>query len=649
MEMMHQKAARISGVKLSSLGEKVSLYKTPAFEKIHKTILEIGENSRNPVQASQSINILCDELLENIAIPPRPSNGSTYFNSFAFKAPVAVIQHINRLLLCKNLLDGRRINDLLNKELLTRIRQCTAETIEKNKYLLLLWVLKFPLIEQALKRKKLHYKEDVYQGSYAILLRCVERCNLERNESFNAYFAKALQWNIPRILWQIKNEKEILLGDRIINEGRAGREVISPLPTVQTAEGKEGKKEILDNLLLEWWHKVKAGVKLLTGKTEFSLETIREVYFLLKTLPYKKSQLYELSKVNIIVSEKPLNVSGKNDANSRFDEFTEFIRHITLIYIAYRMLKQGNNQAQIARELQLSRERIRQYVQLWIKPYIKSKLKKIGLTTARHAVSEAYFKTKKQQKTARLLLQKFFTEDTSINPPPLITRVNPSKFIKLFKLTIRFPKRIIVPGQKLRISAEVFGKENRLNLRTYSHNESIGWCLAHWDTKKHCLVSSTSKTTVTLIPSKIPEEQLQKQLYRHFVKAVRRGIVAEPPEMKLKIKTSSKYPCIATAIFGKSSALYLNLTDTFYLLNIIGVQLNAPEKSILVKFEAVGKQNHVEYKHVLLSGNVQWHYRALIAKEDKTGKMLFYPLGGRNVQPVHFEYMFNEIKHKKTV
>ncbi|MCX5902704.1 MAG: hypothetical protein NTV89_04370, partial [Proteobacteria bacterium] len=232
----------------------------------------------------------------------------------------------------------------------------------------------------------------------------------------------------------------------------------------QSVEGKEGKKEILDNLLLEWWHKVKAGVKQLTGKTEFSLETIREAFFILKTVRHNKSKLSELSKVTTLLTERPQNFSRKNCVSTCFDEVTEFTRHVTLIYIAYRMLKQGNNQAQIARELHLSRERIRQYVQLWIKPYIKSKLKKIGLATARHTVSEAYSKAKKQQKTARFLLQRFFTDDTSINPPPLITRVNPSKFIKLFKLTIRFPKRIIVPGQKLKISAEVFGKENRLNL-----------------------------------------------------------------------------------------------------------------------------------------------------------------------------------------
>jgi hypothetical protein len=503
-------------------------------------------------------------------------------------------------------------------------------------------MLKFPLIEKALKRKKMRYKEDVYQGSYSILLRCVERCNPERTECFNAYFTKALQWNIPRILWQLKNEKEVLVGDRMVNEGRAGREAASPPAALQTAEGKEGEKEILDNLLLEWWHKVKAGVKQLTGKSEFSLETIQEAFFILKTARHKKSQLWEFSKVNTLLSEKPRSFAGKNCESARFDEVTEFIRLITLIYIAYRMLKQGKNQAQIARELQLSRERIRQYVQLWIKPYIKSKLKKIGLATARHTLSEAYSKTKKQQNTARFLLQRFFTEDPAIKPPPLITKVNPSRFIKFFKLTIRFPKGMILPGQKLRIAAEVFGKEMRLILRTYSHNENIGWCLAHWDRKRHCLVSSTGKTTVTLIPYKIPEEQLQKQVYRHFVKAVRRGIVAEPPAMKLKIKTFTKYPCIATAIFGKSSSLYLNLIDTVYLLSIIGVELNALEKSILIKLEAVDKQNHVEYKQILLSGNVQWRYRALIAKGDEAGHLLFYPLGERNVPPVHFEYMYQK-------
>ena len=647
--MVRQKAADIPGIALSSLKGKTSLHKSPAFIKIYHTINEISQNTQNPAQASQHIETLCDELIANMAIPPSRSNDSSYGSSFAFKTHVALIRQINSWLLSHTMGDHRRVNDLLNRQLLSRIRQYRNDTIKKNRYLLVLWMLKFPLIEQTLKRKKMQYKEDLYQGSYSILLRCVERCNPERTESFNAYFAKALQWNIPRILWQIKNEKELLVGDRIINEGRAGREVTSPTAALQAAEGKEGgKKEILDNLLLEWWHKVKAGVKQLTGKHEFSLDAIQEAFFILKTARQEKSQLWELSKVKTLLHGKTRNSAVKNGVSTCFEEGTEFIRHVTLIYIAYRMLKQGKNQAQIARELQLSRERIRQYVQLWVKPYIKSKLKKIGLATARHTVSEAYSKAKKQHQTARFMLQRFFAEDPSINPPPLITRVNPSKFIKLFNLTIRFPKHMIVPGQKLKISAEVFGKENRLIMRTFSHNENVGWCLTHWDTKKDCLVSSTGKTTVSLIPYKIPEEQLQKQVYRHFVKAVRRGILAEPPAMKLKIKTFAKYPCIATAVFGKSSSLYLNLTDTFYVFSIIGVELNAPVKSILVKFEAVDKQNHVEYKQIILSGNIQWHYRALIAKEDEAGNLLFYPLGERNVPPIHFDYMYHEAKHQKS-
>jgi hypothetical protein len=72
--------------------------------------------------------------------------------------------------------------------------------------------------------------------------------------------------------------------------------------------------------------------------------------------------------------------------------------------------------------------------------------------------------------------------------------------------------------------------------------------------------------------------------------------------------------------------------------------LNTLEKFLPAKFgsyaEVVDKQNHVEYKQILLSGNVQWHYRALIAQEDQSGNMLFYPLGEKNVPPVHFEYMY---------
>ena len=340
---------------------------------------------------------------------------------------------------------------------------------------------------------------------------------------------------------------------------------------------------------------------------------------------------------------EPLEKKGRKPAkqargSSTFSETTEFARYITILYIAYRMLKHGTRQAQIARELNLSRERIRQYVQTWIKPYIKTKVKNVGLATARYDFLRDYHHERKRYRTARVLLHNFLSAKEPAAPPPLITRVNPGRGIKLFKLNISCPKKTVMPGQLVRIAAEPFGKEIRLIMSTYSHKERMGWCLVHWDAAKERLVSSSNKVTVPLIPFKMPEEKVLRQVYRHYVKAIRKGLIVQPPEEKLKVKTSAKYPAIAISVFGRSSSLYLNLANTQYVMSIIGVQAGTQEKSLLVKFEAVEKQGHVEFKQILLSGTNQWHYRALIAKKDSGGNDAFYLLREKNSLPLRFEY-----------
>ncbi len=609
-----------------------SLYKSPAFGKIQAVLFEIAEQGQDTAQLAQSVNKLCAVLLENIAVPPTFPLDSAFGKSFAFKTHLALIQHINRHLL-HTTRERRTIVNMLTKELIIKIKEQPSDMVEKNKYLFLLWILKFPLIEHAVRKKMVQYKEDLYQGSFAILLRCIERCNPERAESFDAYFAKALFWNIPRLFWQIKNEKEILMDDRGMDQNRECTEILSNSSGNFPGDGREEKKEIVDNLLREWWQSVKAGVALLTGKTEFTLDAIQKAFFILQTARQRKSNVWEHARVHELLA-------GLDPQAVAVDPAT-FIRNITLIYVTVCLLKQGKKQAQVARELHLSRERIRQYVQFWIKPHLKSKTGKISLSTARHAVVTSYQHAKKQFRQARGLLLKFFAEDQSVTPLPLVTKVTPNKNIKLFKLNIRFPKRLVVPGQVVRISAEVYGKENRLIFRTFSHQERIGWCLVHWDARQQRLVSSTNKTTVTVIPFTLSETQLQNQIYRHFVKAVRRGIAVDPPETKLKIKTAVKYPYIATTIFGKSSPLFLNLTNTYYLMSIIGVQMDGAEKSLLAKFEAVGKEGHVEYKHITLTGTDLWHYRALAARKDANGNLHFFHQRERHV-PVHFQYGYGE-------
>ena len=641
--MVQRKTIPASDVQFPAHGKKKAPgYKSPALDKIHTTILAIDPGRDNPSQFALSIRHLCTVLLENIAIPPRLDSDNSYGSSFAFKTHLALIGQINRWL-SHTASNSRRIKNQLNRDLLGRIRRHRSDTAEKKRYILLLWMLKFPLIEQALKRKNMHYKEDLYQGSFAILARCVERCDTERMEYFDAYYTKALVWNLPRLAWQIKNKSELPVLDTVISGGRVpGDDISAHHDDDRATGGSEDNKEIIENLLHEWWQKVKAGVKQITGTAEFSFDAIADVLTRLKTARRETSHLYDLSKRNELVGKKIRNPADHACGSSQHLEVTEFVRYVTMIYIAWRMLRHGKKQAQIARELNLSRERIRQYVQTWIRPYIKTKIKKVGLATARHGLLRDYHHNKKQYRATRVLLHKFFTGAAAAAPPPLITRVNPGRGIKLFKLDIRCPKKTVMPWQMVRIAAEPYGKEIRLIMSTCSHKERMGWCLVHWDNTKERLVSSSNRGTVSLIPFKVPEEQVLKQGYRHFVKAIRRGLVVWPPETKLKVKTSLKYPVIAGAVFGRSSALYLNLTNTHYLVSIIGVQANAREKALLVKFEAVEREGHVEFKHIMLSGTDQWHYRALIARKDETGKTCFYALADRDAGPVEFEYLYNE-------
>jgi len=635
--MVQKKSISVRDAAVPSQGMKAAAYKNPALDKIHQAILAIERANDDPAQSAQSVHHLCALLLENIALPARAGGDNAYGRSFPFKTHLALILHINRLLQ-HSVKNSRRIRELLNSELLESIRRHRGDTVEKNRYMLLFWMLKFPLIEHALKRKRMCYKEDLYQGSYAVLSRCVEKCDPGHMDRFDAYYTKALLWNLPRLMWQIKNRKEIPLPDRGARGSSPGTGLNAAHDDSRAAQASEDKKEIIDNLLYEWWQKVRPGVKKITGETELSCDALAAVLARLKGARAEKTHLFIHSRMNELMGENGHEPAQQSRSSVSGSEAAEFVRYGTILYIAYRMLKHGTRQAQIARELNLSRERIRQYVQTWIRPYIKTKIKKVGLATARYGFLRDYQRERKQYRTARVLLRDFLAAKEPAAPPPLITRVNPGKAIKLFNLNIRCPEKTVMPGQLVRIAAEPYGREIRLIMSTYSHKERMGWCLVHWDDAEERLVSSSNKITVSLIPFKMPEEKVLTQVYRHYVKAVRKGLIVQPPEEKLKVKTSAKYPAIAITVFGRSSALYLNLTNAQYLMSIIGVQAKAPEKSLLVKFEAVERQGHVEFKQILLSGTDQWHYRALIAKKDAAGNDEFYYVRERNSPPVRFEY-----------
>jgi hypothetical protein len=613
-------------------------YKNPALHKIHQAILAIDRAGEDHAQSAQSIHHLCTLLLENIALPARDSADNGYGRSFPFKTHLFLMLQINRLLQ-RTAKNSKLFRERLNSELIESIRRHRGDSVKKNRYMLLFWMLKFPLIEHALKRKRMCYKEDLYQGSFAVLSRCVEKCDPGHPDLFDAYYTKALMWNLPRLMWQIKNRKEIPAADG----GARGSSREAGLHAAHdenwAGQASEDKKEIIDTLLHEWWQKVKSGVKKITGETELSSDALATVLARLKGARAEKTHLFIHSRMNELLGKKGHEPVPQSRNSVSVSEAAEFVRYVTILYIAYRMLKHGTRQAQVARELNLSRERIRQYVQNWIRPYIKTKIKKVGLATARYGFLRDYQHERKRYRTARVLLHDFLvTKEQAAPPPPLITRVNPGRGIKLFNLNIRCPEKTVMPGQLVRIAAEPYGREIRLIMSTYSHKERMGWCLVHWDDAEQRLVSSSNKITASLIPFKMPEEKVLTQIYRHYVKAVRKGLIVQPPEEKLKVKTSAKYPAIAITVFGRSSALYLNLTNAQYLMSIIGVQAKAPVKSLLVKFEALERQGHVEFKQILLSGTDQWHYRALIAKKDAAGNDRFYYLRERNSLPVRFEY-----------
>ena len=283
----------------------------------------------------------------------------------------------------------------------------------------MLWMLKFPLIEQALKRKHMHYKEDLYQGSFAILARCVERCDTERMEYFDAYYTKALVWNLPRLAWQIKNKSELPVLDTVMSGGRGPVDNSSARnDDDRAAGGSEDKKEIIENLLHEWWQKVKAGVKQITGTAEFSFDAIADVLTRLKTARRETSHLYDFSKRNELVGIKIRKPADLACGSSQHLEVTEFVRYVTMIYIAWQMLKHGTKQAQIARELNLSRERIRQYVQTWIRPYIKTKIKKVGWQLPGSGLLREYHHNKKQYRASRVLCINFFRGSSGCSSAP---------------------------------------------------------------------------------------------------------------------------------------------------------------------------------------------------------------------------------------
>ncbi len=62
-------------------------------------------------------------------------------------------------------------------------------------------------------------------------------------------------------------------------------------------------------------------------------------------------------------------------------------------------------------------------------------------------------------------------------------------------------------------------------------------------------------------------------------------------------------------------------------------------RSVVVKFEAIEKEGHVEFKEILLTGKDQWHYQALILKRNRNGTETFYSLAHKNHRLVAFVYL----------
>ena len=279
--MVHKKKIPARDASPTAQGKKAAAHKNPALDKIHQAILAVDRAGDDSAQSARGIRHLCALLLANIALPARASADNSYGRSFPFKTHLALILHINWLLQ-HSVKNSRQVRELLNRELLECIGRQRSDAVKKNKYMLLFWMLKFPLIEHALKRNRMCYKEDLYQGSYAVLSRCVEKCDPDHRERFDAYYTKALTWSLPRLMWQIKSRKEIPLPDREMCGSGPGTGMMPVYDDNRAAEGSEDKKEILDTLLYEWWQKVKTGVKKITGETELSVAALTGVLSQLK-------------------------------------------------------------------------------------------------------------------------------------------------------------------------------------------------------------------------------------------------------------------------------------------------------------------------------------------------------------------------------
>ena len=625
------------------------MYKPPALDRINQAINELVNAGADTRLRVQHIHKLCDVLLENIALPPGHDDAQSLGGSFVFKTQVALMAYIRRRVLSTLGKHSSWVKAMLNKELITSIRQMGNDALMREKYILLLWMLKFPLVGYVIKRKKLECPEDLYQGSYALLLRCIEKCNPDQPELFDAYYAKALMWNLPRLAWNIKNKKELLVLDQILGDVKSGRGRSGRRAEIQeeapAADGSEEKAEVIDILMFEWWQKVKAGVERISGKSGFSLETVRESFKVLEKARHGKINLYDLAAVHSMLGIQKPALPEHEGRHSRYSDAAEFIRCLTMLYISYRMFKDGKRQSAIAKELRLSRERIRQYVQRWIRPHIAGRIKSVGLSSARYQIYEDDQFAKKEQLKIKSLLKGYFSNDLIGSPPALVLKMNQVNNIKLFKLDVRSTRKITAPGQVVKIEAERDGDEFRLMLSDGTTHKKIGWCLVYWDDGNCRLLSKKRKTTVSLIPYKIPPEAVLVQEYKEFVRAVRRGVAVEAPLEKLKVKTGIKYPAIATAIFGKSSALYLNLSDTSYWMSFVGIKIASQERSVVVKFEAIEKEGHIEFKEILLTGKDQWHYRALIMKKDQRGAEAFYPLAHKAHRPVDFVYLPDKEKN----
>ncbi|MBU1523894.1 MAG: hypothetical protein KKG50_04440, partial [Candidatus Omnitrophica bacterium] len=291
------------------------------------------------------------------------------------------------------------ICNFLNDELLIRINSDS-----KEKWTTLLWILNMPSVMRMLRKRRIIPDEDKLQDSYEVLLRCASEYDKREEVKFMTYYLASIKHNIifPGLF-----EQECMEIEEKPSEESLGLARVLP---AHEEEGYEIKKTV-NELLSQWWQKVKPGVRIILGRENiscFEIKTIKEVFKEINHLRGRDRRLIW----NKIKREYP---SLGNYYASRKD----FIESLYFLFIAFSVLREDKTFVQIGDKLDISRQMTRNYFSeislliesklRGIKPYVivemREKLKKATETLQIRPSWEAYLFEESNKKS--LLLQRY--------------------------------------------------------------------------------------------------------------------------------------------------------------------------------------------------------------------------------------------------